>query len=295
MDMVLRKKQFIFKDQSVELILGDETDIEFDGDFLVNGKQIADILGYVGTTNAIKRHVDDDDRFIIKNADVKTINSESPKQSFRKLNNRGETFINESGIYALIFGSKLKEAKEFKHWVTSKLLPTIRETGGYIGSTVKFIDYHFQEMDDKDKMIILQLFKDKDNQRKLIQEHEETIIKKQETIIEQKPKVEKFDRFLDFKNNKKIGTVAKSLSIGPNKLFKFLRNQNILMDKKGKSDHNVPYQKHITAEHFVVKPIVLNKGKKAKTFETSITLVTKKGMNYIYKKINDANAWEDLK
>lgn len=270
-----------FQDTPLDLLRSKDIEIDFIGDFLVSGKQVAEILGYSNTAKAVRTHAHEEDVYLLKNSDI-------PVRDFRKLNNRGEVFINESGLYALIFGSELETSKQFKRWVTSELLPSVRKTGGYVGSTKKFVDYHFQEMDPHDRQIIYALFKTKHEQRKLIDTQKEV-------IEEQKPKVEKFDRFLNFKKNKKIGTVAKSLSIGPNKLFKFLREQKILMDKKGTSYHNVPYQKHISAEHFVVKPIVLNKGKKAKTFETNITLVTKKGMNYIYKKINDANAWEDLK
>lgn len=81
------------------------------------GKDIAEALGYSNARDAIARHVDDEDK-----ADV-VIHDGSQ--------NRTMTGVNESGIYALIFGSKLPSAKEFKHWVTSDVLPSIRKTGGY--------------------------------------------------------------------------------------------------------------------------------------------------------------------
>lgn len=80
-------------------------------------KDVADILGYQNGSRDINRHVDEDDR-----ADVAIHDGRQ---------NRNMTVINESGMYALIFGSKLLSAKRFKHWVTSEVLPSIRKTGKY--------------------------------------------------------------------------------------------------------------------------------------------------------------------
>lgn len=81
------------------------------------GKDVADNLGYQNGSRDINRHVDIDDRKII------TI--------FDGNQNREMLFINESGMFSLALGSKLKSAKEFKRWVTKEVLPSIRKTGGY--------------------------------------------------------------------------------------------------------------------------------------------------------------------
>ncbi len=81
------------------------------------GKDIAAVLGYADPNKALATHVDDEDKLNDKTAS--------------SLGQRGGWFINESGLYALIFGSKLPSAKRFKRWVTSKVLPSIRKTGGY--------------------------------------------------------------------------------------------------------------------------------------------------------------------
>ncbi len=81
------------------------------------GKDVAIALGYKDTSDAIKVHVDEDDK------GVGEIPTPGGKQKM--------ITINESGLYSLIFGSKLEKAKEFKHWVTSKVLPSIRKTGSY--------------------------------------------------------------------------------------------------------------------------------------------------------------------
>ncbi|MFR5610394.1 MAG: Bro-N domain-containing protein [[Clostridium] innocuum] len=88
------------------------------------GKDIAIVLGYSNTNDALSKHVDDEDKMMgSQNATPYIIDSKGRKQY--------PTFINESGLYALIFGSKLPRAKEFKHWVTSVVLPEIRKTGSF--------------------------------------------------------------------------------------------------------------------------------------------------------------------
>ena len=82
------------------------------------GKDVAMMLGYLNTQKAIRDHVDEEDRL--------------GERIVLSGQNRMTIFINESGLYALILSSKLPQAKEFKRWVTSEVLPQIRKTGGYI-------------------------------------------------------------------------------------------------------------------------------------------------------------------
>lgn len=91
--------------------------IEIDGDPWFVGKDVAEALGYVKPTDAARKNVDDEDRGVSK--------IETPYGTQDML------IINESGLYSLIFSSKLPKAKEFKHWVTSEVLPAIRKTGTY--------------------------------------------------------------------------------------------------------------------------------------------------------------------
>lgn len=96
--------------------------IEIDGEPWFVGKDVAEALGYAEPHKAIQRHVDEDDGMKRPITD-----STGRKQ---------ETWlINESGLYSLILSSKLPSAKEFKHWVTSEVLPSIRKTGGYVNSS----------------------------------------------------------------------------------------------------------------------------------------------------------------
>lgn len=82
------------------------------------GKDVADTLGYSDTNKAVAMHVDNEDKKL----------NDKTSPSFGQ---RGATLINESGVYSLVFGSKLESAKEFKHWVTHDVLPSIRKTGAY--------------------------------------------------------------------------------------------------------------------------------------------------------------------
>ena len=88
------------------------------------GKDVASALGYENQNRDIARHVDEDDRVMI--------DGKSQYQNGIELGQRGGWVINESGVYALVFGSKLPKAKEFKRWVTREVLPSIRKHGAYV-------------------------------------------------------------------------------------------------------------------------------------------------------------------
>ena len=102
--------KFDYENQEVRTIIKD-------GEPWFIGKDVADILGYERTDNAIRSHVDDEDKL--------THRISASGQS------RNMKIINESGLYSLILSSKLPTAKQFKRWVTSDVLPSIRKTGGY--------------------------------------------------------------------------------------------------------------------------------------------------------------------
>ena len=86
------------------------------------GKDVAMALGYANASKAVSAHVSKEDRIL------KTLETDSQNGNVVKTQT---ALINESGLYALIFGSKLESAKRFKHWVTSEVLPTLRKTGSY--------------------------------------------------------------------------------------------------------------------------------------------------------------------
>lgn len=96
---------------------GDIRTVTIDNEPWFVGKDVATALGYKNTADAIGKHIDTDDK----------LTSQIAIAGQR----RDVVVINESGVYALIFGSKLESAKRFKHWVTAEVLPSIRKTGSY--------------------------------------------------------------------------------------------------------------------------------------------------------------------
>lgn len=105
---------------------GDIRTVEIDGEPWFVGKDVATALGFTNSRDAIVTHVFDEDR------GVENIDTLGGKQKM--------TIVNESGLYALVFGSRLESAKRFKHWVTSEVLPSIRKTGSYVQQETKVPD-----------------------------------------------------------------------------------------------------------------------------------------------------------
>lgn len=101
------------------------TQVTDDGEPLFCANDVCTILGYANSRKAVTDHVDEGD---VTKRDTPTISG-----------NQLITYINESGLYALIFGSKLESAKEFKRWVTSEVLPSIRKTGKYEDPKTKLV------------------------------------------------------------------------------------------------------------------------------------------------------------
>ena len=99
---------------------GELRTVEINGEPWFVGKDVAAALGYSNTRDALSRHIDNEDKTSVVIPD-----SGSNYKS-------KTTLINESGLYSLILSSKLPSAKEFKHWVTSEVLPSIRKNGAYI-------------------------------------------------------------------------------------------------------------------------------------------------------------------
>lgn len=104
-------QEYVFKSSKVRIV-------QIDNNPYFVGKDVAEILGYKNGGRDINRHVDEEDRQNYQNGTF-----ESP---------RGLTVINESGLYSLILSSKMPNAKQFKHWVTSEVLPSIRKHGAYM-------------------------------------------------------------------------------------------------------------------------------------------------------------------
>ena len=120
--------------------------MEINGEPYFVGKDVATILGYVKPENAIANHVDDED---------KTTTLIQGTGSNYKSN---AVIINESGLYSLILSSKLPKAKEFKRWVTSEILPSIRKTGGYLANSDMMVSTYFGNLPPEQQTLVKGLF-----------------------------------------------------------------------------------------------------------------------------------------
>ena len=114
--------------------------IQIDGEPWFVGKDVAAALGYENTRDALAKHVDEEDK-----------NTVAIRDGIQ--GNPNMVIINESGVYSLIFGSKLEGAKRFKRWVTNEVLPSIRKTGSYtlpgyasISKVIELVEYTREKM-----------------------------------------------------------------------------------------------------------------------------------------------------
>lgn len=165
------------------------------------GADVARALGYTDTFGALKKHVMEEDKLVCQ------IDSAGQK--------RDATVINESGLYALIFGSKLESAKRFKHWVTSEVLPSIRSNGGYIANQENLTP----EQIVANALIVAQ----------------NIITQKDKQIEEMKPKADYFDELVDRNILTNFRDTAKEFGVKESYFINWLLEKNyIYRDCKGK-------------------------------------------------------------
>lgn len=108
---------------------GEVRTVTIDGEPWFVGKDVAEKLGYANINKAVAMHIDEEDKKVLDFKGFSQNGNTSKLWSGNDFSNK--IVVNESGLYTLIFGSKLDSAKRFKHWVTSEVLPSIRKTGGY--------------------------------------------------------------------------------------------------------------------------------------------------------------------
>lgn len=138
------------------------------------GKDVAEILGYSKPANALTRHVDDEDKMMgVQNVTPYIVDTQGRKQY--------PTLINESGLYSLILSSKLPSAKEFKHWITSEVLPQIRKTGKYAPKPLSREELLAKAVLEADTMI--------KEQKVLLEQKTKELEETNNKLEEQKPKV----------------------------------------------------------------------------------------------------------
>lgn len=237
--------------------------MERDGAPWFVGKDVAAALGYSNTKAAIADHVDDEDKRILQRSEIATIENHLPKDAFPMnfvsgdVPNRGLTIINESGLYALVLGSKLPTARKFKRWVTSEVIPSIRKNGGYINGQ--------ENMTPEELMASALLMA-----QKTLAERDARISALTVENQIMAPKAEYFDALVDRGLLTGFRETAKALEVPPKKFVSFLLEKKyIYRDKKGKL---LPYE-HKNDGLFEVKECVNEKTQ----WSGTQTLITPKG------------------
>ncbi len=241
----------IFKNEE----FGEVRTIEKNSSVLFCGSDIAKALGYADTAKAIKQHCKEDGWVICP-----VIDSMGRAQQAK--------FITEGNVYRLIAHSKLPGAERFERWVFDEVLPSIRKHGAYM--TSEAIEKALTSPD-----FLIQL---------ATQLKEEKIAreKAEQKIIEQEPFVNFANKVSDSSNLIDMGKMAKLLkdehiNIGRNRLFKWLREEGILMS------NNIPYQRYINGGYFKVIESVYHTPYETKTQQT--TMITGRGQIYITERL----------
>ena len=220
---------------------GKLTVMEKDGEFFFIGKEVAEKLGYARGRKAVLDHVDAEDR------------DEVPFQdAIGRMQNT--SIINESGLYSLILSSKLPQAKEFKRWITTEVLPSIRKNGGYLKN-----QEHMSNEEILANAVLLA----------------NNLIAEKEKIIEDlEPKAKYFDELVNNYLLTNFRNTAKELHI-PQKVFiQFLIDKELIY--RDKKNRLLPYAKN-NKGYFEVKEWC-KEGSEAVGIQT---FVTPKGRNYL--------------
>ena len=173
-----------------------------DGEPFLVGKDVAEILGYRDTSDALKRHVDEEDKLTRRFTDSGQ--------------NREMYIINESGLYSLILRSQLPKARKFKRWVTSEVLPAIRRHGMYA----------IDEILENPDLAIAALTQLKE-ERKRRKELELTTAIQNQQIAELKPKASYYDLILQNRNTVPVTQIAKDYGMSGRRFNELLHDLGI--------------------------------------------------------------------
>ncbi len=228
---------------------GEIRGVSIDGEPWLVGKDVAEKLGYKNTKDALSVHVDDEDKKML-------LRSQNPTL---EIPNRGMTIVNESGFYSLVFGSKLPNAKQFKHWVTHEVLPQIRKTGGYIP---------VKPNDTKEDIVK----RDNDILRKTIEAQNSIISMTHDGFV-------KYTKWMDADGFLSLGQTAKILGLGRTTMDDRLVEHKVLFRSGG---FVLPYSTYEKRKYFKVKAYTACGGR-----AISQTFVTPKGMDFIGKVLED--------
>lgn len=232
MENAIIKKSFVFDNVKIRTAI-------IDGEPWFVAKDVCEVLGITNSRDAVAD---------LEQNELASVKATSGGQR-REMN-----VVNESGLYALIFKSRKPEAKAFRKWVTSEVLPTIRKTGEYT------------DMIPKDLPTALRAYANEvEKNQKLLAENnalQKSNLSKSLTITRNKPKVLFADAVAASDTSILVGDLARILkqngiNIGQNRLFVWMRENGYLI-KKRRADYNMPTQKSMNAGLFEIKESVVN-------------------------------------
>lgn len=233
--------------------LGEIRTLERDGEIWFVGKDVAEALGYSRATKAVTEKVDAEDR------------DEVPiRDSIGR--NQKAYIINESGIYSLILSSKLPQAKEFKRWVTSEILPSVRKHGGYISGQ--------EEISGEELMARAILFA------------ERKIKEQAEQIALMEPKVAYFDTVTESAGSMSIRDTAKVLGVREKEFTAFLEEKKLCFRNRNGRGRLEPYAEYLHEKHWfeMTEFSVTKNGSTKSGFQTKITPMGRQKIHELMEK-----------
>lgn len=231
---------FSFEESAIRIV-------QIDGEPWFVGKDVAEVLGYADTTNAMKQHC----RGVVKRHPI--IDALGRPQEAR--------ILSEPDVLRLIMSSRLPAAERFERWVFEEVLPTLRRTGSYGAAPVA------------DPMAVLN---DPAAMRTLLLGYTERVIALETTVAAQKPKADVFDRLVQADGAVCITVAAKNLQIQPKELFRWLQEHEWIYRRAGGAGW-VAYQVRLKQGVLVHKVTLVTRGDGSEK-QTEQVLVTPKGL-----------------
>lgn len=232
---------------------GEIRTLEINGEPWFVAKDVTNVLGYTNASKAISDHVDEDEK----------VNNET----LSSLGQRGGVLINESGLYSLIMGSKLPSAKQFKKWITSEVLPSIRKHGAYM------TEHTIESLINNPDMIIelATTLKEERNKRLVLEQQ----------VKEFEPKVSYYDLVLASKGTVTTSVIAKDYGMSAINLNKLLHELKIQYKQGGIW---LLYSKHQSNGYTKTKTFVDNTG-----VSRVSTRWTQQGRLFLYEQLKSVD------
>lgn len=237
------------------------------------GKEVAGVLGYSNPSDALYKRIPEQDKnkVFVENliiSDMQNADVRNNKINIHSLT----TLINEAGVYRLVFGSKLPSALTFQRWVFEEVLPSIRETGGYVWHNLEEDPIEIERRSDRALVMAL--------------------LKRDESLDEIISKVNYAEVIAGTEDGMLVGEFAHILSsngikMGRNTLFIWLREHGYL------GRNNEPYQNIIESGYFKVKPYKVD-FKNGTSIIKNTPIITPRGQEVVLREIQRSTDWQYL-